>query len=80
MVIEERRWEKVGLSGANRMIRFANQETCAENVARLMADGHGHHFAVVGEGCILVLSAMAVQCLLAADEPLAVAGEADRRE
>lgn len=54
----------VGLGGADRKITFSNAAECRLQVMQLMADGHGHHFAVVGEGRTLILSPMAVRCLL----------------
>lgn len=57
-------WERLGLGGATQKIAYPSQEACRLAVTQLMADGHGHHFAVVDEGCSLVCSEMATECLL----------------
>ena len=57
-------WERLGLGGATQKIAYPSQVACKLAVLRLMSDGHGHHFAVVGEGQTLVCSEMAVECLI----------------
>ena len=52
-----------GLGGARFVAEFYSRRKAAEAVSVLMNDGHGHHFAVVGEGHHLVISHMAVECL-----------------
>jgi len=58
--------EIAGLSGATQGLRFPNLDMLGACVQWLIFDGHGHHFAVVGEGTELWCSEMAVRCLVEA--------------
>ena len=71
-------WERLGLSGATLTMPFRTIEECAAAVTFLAADKHGHHFAVVHEGCSIVCSEMAINCLN--DHWRAEQEEAEQRE
>jgi hypothetical protein len=58
-----RQWEIVGLGGARWIVTFRTRQSAATAVSYLMNDGHGHHFAVVGEGYKVIMSKMATECL-----------------
>jgi hypothetical protein len=66
-IVAERReiemWNQHGLSGSQWVAAYPSQEKAAEAVAYLAADGHGHHFAVLGEGEHVVVSKMGTECL-----------------
>lgn len=63
---ETGQWTRLGLGGARMTLSLPRPGMIREAVAHLMSDGHGHHFAVVGEGDMLVLSEMAVECVRSA--------------
>lgn len=69
-------WEQVGLGGANIQVRFRTPNAAQLAVTYLMSHGHGHHFAVVGEGVVVIMSRMASQCLQAKYGPTAQPDEA----
>jgi len=66
-IITERRememWSQHGLSGSQWVATYPSQEAAAEAVQYLASDGHGHHFAVLGEGASLVISKQGTECL-----------------
>jgi hypothetical protein len=67
VLISERRememWNQRGMSGAQWVASYPSQEKAAEAVQYLMTHGHGHHFAVIGEGQHLVVSKTGTECL-----------------
>jgi hypothetical protein len=63
VVEPDRQWEMVGLGGARWICTFRTHRAAATAVSALMTDGHGHHFAVVGEGRKVIMSKMATECL-----------------
>jgi len=71
-------WSRLGLGAAKLQISYPSAEEAVEAVLFLMSHGHGHHFAVVGEGRTLVLSQLAADCLLDRDQDRARAENARR--
>ena len=61
---EPHQWEMVGLGGARWICTFRTHRAAATAVSALMTDGHGHHFAVVGEGKKIIMSKLATECLM----------------
>jgi hypothetical protein len=57
-------WEQLGLGGARYRLDFRTQRAARLAVKHLMTC-HPHHIAVVGEGQVVVMSALAVNCLQA---------------
>jgi len=54
------------LSGATQGVGFPHHDVLGACVQWLIYDGHGHHFAVLGEGTELWCSPMAIGCLVEA--------------
>jgi hypothetical protein len=60
-------WEQMGLGGATWQMEFTDVEDgvmrLVDCARYLLDDQHGHHFAIVGEGTVLVCSELALGCL-----------------
>jgi hypothetical protein len=60
---QQHTWEIVGLGGARWIATFQSAESAGAAALFLMTHGHGHHFAVTGEGQKIIMSKMATMCL-----------------
>lgn len=75
----QHQWNRLGLGAASLQVHYEDQERAIDDVLFLMSHGHGHHFAVINKQRTVVMSQLAVDCLIDRDQEQA-RGEDARRQ